>query len=102
MLRDGLSSLLEKPRSQCGNGSSKPCTTACLGSAKLGGLACLLRLWRIGDLGMFHPASQLCQPVPGMIDAGVFLLLTWSRVCSSRLNNCFETVAYVVRFARYG
>lgn len=71
-----------------------------IGEAGWSGLS--LRLWRIGDLGMFHPASQLRQPVPGMIDDRVFLLLTWSRVCSSRLNNCFETVVYVVRFARYG
>lgn len=41
-----------------------PCTTARLGSAS--GLS--LHLWRIGELGMFHPASELCQPVPGMND----------------------------------
>lgn len=50
MLRDGLSSLLEKPRSQCGTGSSKPCTSARLGSARLGGLVSLVCLCTSGEL----------------------------------------------------
>lgn len=72
MLRDGLSSLLEKPRSQCGTGSSKPCTTtACLGSARLGGLVSLVCLCTSGELDSmecFIDPSYLVlatQAVPG-------------------------------------
>jgi hypothetical protein len=62
MLRDGLSSLLEKLRSQRGTGSSKSCTSRPFGMGEAV-LVCLCTSGELESMEMFHPTPNQ-PPIP--------------------------------------